>query len=101
MRYIDIKASDIWDTIVFWPGYWFRYMTTCLWGRHRWWLLQITDGSTSVWCHNCRATREPTEEEKAQHSHAKWSKEEQEAYDQRVKLVQDALDKYLAEGGEL
>lgn len=38
-------------------------MTGCIWDRHRWRVLNVTNGTVSVWCSWCRAEREPTQAE--------------------------------------
>jgi hypothetical protein len=66
IRALDITI-DLWDRIKFYPQFWFRRAFMCPFGRHKWWVMYITDGRTSVWCTWCRAKRDATAEEAHQH----------------------------------
>lgn len=56
-------------------------VTGCMWGRHRWFVLPITDGTTRVHCLWCRSDREPTQEELEANS-SYWFTAEQHAAQQ-------------------
>jgi hypothetical protein len=66
-------------------------------GWHQYWIINVTDGSVSVWCGFCRKKREPTTKELASHPHANFTEEQQAEVNAKV----EAMYQWLEENGHM
>lgn len=82
------RIGTVWFYGVTNPWMW---LTGCMWKRHRWFVVNITDGNVRVWCQWCRVKREATQQELEANSAFHYTKEQHEAQRAKEEAIYDSL----------